>query len=77
METVTIHRYQYKEIIKAVREKEDAGYEHVTPIRKIQKDGKIYHNAKQKINGITNKKTFLYEGQYGNVGYMCVMRKVE
>ncbi|OJD66239.1 hypothetical protein BAU26_10180 [Bacillus sp. N35-10-4] len=76
METVTIRRYRYQEIIKAVREKEDAGYEHVTPIQKVYKTGKQYKNVKQKINGLSKKKSWVYTGQNDEFSYMCVMRKV-
>ncbi|EJR51776.1 hypothetical protein IIO_06186 [Bacillus cereus VD115] len=77
METVTIHRYRYKEIIKAVREKEDAGYDYVTPIRKVYKAGKDYKNVKQKVHGLSKKKSWVYTGQSDEFSYMCVMRKVD
>lgn len=76
METVTIHRYRYLEIIKAVMEKEDVGYEHVTPIRKVYKSGKDYKNVKQKAHGLSKKKSWVYTGQTDEFSYMCVMRKV-
>ena len=76
METVTIHRYHYKEIIKAVKEKEDAGYEYVTRILPLEKDIEIRELQRQKINQLIKKTNFMYGGHYSGTGYICVMRKV-
>lgn len=70
---ITLKNQNYLEIIKLVKEKEKAGYIHITPIRKVHKPGLI--SRKEQIHTTSDRLKNTYAEITDNFFYMCVMRK--
>ncbi|MCI0767387.1 hypothetical protein [Bacillus sp. TL12] len=70
---VPVRRRTQKEILKATKDLIDRGFDFLTPIKPVYKNGKFYEQSGRSFQG---KHEFRTIGYVDNVSYECWMKKV-
>ena len=72
---IYLRRARKYEIVAAVKELEEKGYECVVPIKRVYREGKKFRDEYKKLDGLTAVKKQAFVEAYDESYYRTVMRK--